>query len=255
MSREKYEDHYVEFLLGTLEDRLQQELEGHLETCAECRQSLSELEDTLHSLPLVLPQTPPPAHVKDRILEQVKSRTLETKIPSSAGSFWRTAAIAASIAAIVLGGLLIRLEQESQRKDSTIATLQRESEQLRGTNQGLNQRINQLTQPSLRYLNLAGLENYEEVAGSAFIDPDNTSASVFLHNLPSLEPNQYFQLWVIEEDEPPYPSNLFQTADVITALDVALPIEADRVIALAVTIEPAGGSPQPTGPMIAAGNL
>ena len=152
MSKEKFGEQYIEFLLGTLEEGPRQELEEHLTKCPECRQNLYELRETLHSIPLALPENPPPAHLKKRIMEEITSTMPREKTKSPAILPWRAWAIAASIAAVVLAGFVIRLQREGQLKDRTIATLEREAEQLRSTNQGMNRRINELTQPALRYL-------------------------------------------------------------------------------------------------------
>ena len=255
MSKEKFGEQYIEFLLGTLEKEPRQELEEHVTQCPECRQNLYELRETLHSLPQGLPENPPPAHLKKRIMEDIVSAMAKEKTKSFPALSWRAWAIAASIAAVVLGGFVIRLHREGQLKDLTIATLQRETEQLRSTNQGMNRKINELTQPALRYLNLTGLTGYEDASGSAFVNPEADRASLFLRNLPSIEEDKDFQLWVIERDQAPYPSNVFQTAGATTELEVELPIGAERVMALAVTIEPRDGSPQPTGPMIVLGTF
>ena len=51
MSKEKFGEQYIEFLLGTLEEEPRLELEEHVTQCPECRQNLYELRETLHSLP------------------------------------------------------------------------------------------------------------------------------------------------------------------------------------------------------------
>ncbi len=73
----------------------------------------------------------------------------------------------------------------------------------------------------------------------------------FLRNLPQLPSDRLYQLWVIEGDQPPYPSEIFARSEPVTELSAELPIAADQVASLAVSIEPRGGSASPTGPIVA----
>lgn len=251
MSRAQFQEYYFEYLLGTLEDSHRLRLEGHLKECAECRQTLAELREAFHSLPTALEERRPPAHLKERILDQIGSEPRQ----ESAWPWWREWAIAASIVAAILSFVAVRLYRETRLKDQTIASLQQETTDLRRSNQDLTGTIHQLTQPGLRFVNLAGLAGYESVSGSAFVNADATTARVFLHSLPEIAPEKAFQLWVIEPGKNPHPSNVFKLQGPVTELEVSLPSEAQQLAALAVTIEPGQGSPQPTGPMVVLGRF
>ena len=52
--------------------------------------------------------------------------------------------------------------------------------------------------------------------------------SLFFHQLPAIEANQDFQLWVIEEGQPPHPSATFVGTGPVTEVEVDLPIAADH---------------------------
>ncbi len=264
MSEKIFGEHYVDYILGSLEPRKMAELSKHLDGCPECRRNLAELEETLHSLPLALePQAPPP-ELKERILREIQDRPVvapfqkppeKTSRPAPSTNLWRVWAIAASILAVVGLAVSFQLYQSGQTKNANLASLRSEVEQLRQSNLGLQLKVRDLVGPDVRYLNLAGLKGFEGVSGSAFVRPDNAAASVFFHSLPALQTNQAYQLWVIEPGNPPHPSNVFQSSGEITEVDVQLPIAGDQVAALAITIEPSGGSPQPTGSMVALGQF
>ena len=136
-----------------------------------------------------------------------------------------------------------------------ISSLASEVEALRSLNLGLGTRIEQLSDPRTRFLALAGLTGFEGASGSAFLFPAAGKARLYLHDLPALAANQDLQLWVIEEGQAPYPSEVFKPAPGVTEFEIDLPLPADRVQVLAVTIEPAGGSAGPTGAMVLAGRI
>ena len=77
--------------------------------------------------------------------------------------------------------------------------------------------------------------------------PRKSELLSFLHNLPALSDDQDFQLWVIEKDKAPHPSTVFQSLGQVTELQVKFPAGVVALQAFALTIEPKGGSPQPTG--------
>ncbi len=79
---------------------------------------------------------------------------------------------------------------------------------------------------------------------------EGDGAVLMAEDMPPLPEGQTYQIWVIEDDTPE-PSGLFEPADGPVAAVVESPLEgADAV---AVTVEPEGGSPQPTSdPMLVA---
>ncbi len=252
MTEQRFGEHYVEYFLGTLVEPQAREFEDHLVECLECREKLAELEEILHSLPHALPRSTPPPSVKEGLFEEISKthRPVEHR-----GSWWRPAAIAASILLVLGAAALVRFYQTSYQKDLTISSLQAEIERLRIANRGLNIKVNELARPDLKFVNLVGLTDYESVAGSVFVQTEEERATVFLHNLPTLSDEQDFQLWVIEKDKAPHASTVFQGLGQVTELQLNLPAGVVALEAFALTIEPKGGSPQPTGSMVVLGRL
>ena len=73
-------------------------------------------------------------------------------------------------------------------------------------------------------------------------------------DLPVLDEGRVYELWILREDGPA-PAGLFRP-DADGAVEVVL--DLDDVVGsggLAVSDEPAGGSPSPTGPILAEGEL
>ncbi len=69
-------------------------------------------------------------------------------------------------------------------------------------------------------------------------------------DMPSVPENKTFQIWVIENGVPK-PGGLFETGEEWVVTSVETPLDGADIIA--VTVEPEGGSPQPTtDPMLTA---
>jgi hypothetical protein len=108
--------------------------------------------------------------------------------------------------------------------------------------------------PHVRVIPLAGTERATQAGGLALFDPRGKRAWVYAFDLPELSAGMVYQVWAI--DERPASLGLF-------TLDLGgkgrLMIREARRLAkstqLAVTIEPAGGQPQPTGAMYLLGRV
>jgi anti-sigma-K factor RskA len=75
-------------------------------------------------------------------------------------------------------------------------------------------------------------------------------------NLPATQTGQVYQLWVIPPGGAPIDAGLLELQPDGRALTLARSGTSERVGTVAITLEPAGGSPVPTlSNMVAAGNL
>jgi anti-sigma-K factor RskA len=80
--------------------------------------------------------------------------------------------------------------------------------------------------------------------GRVFVSPEKGVVFIAAH-LPSLASNRTFELWVIPTQGNPIPAGLFRGEADASAVYVRQgPVT--NAAAMAVTVEPVGGSPQPT---------
>lgn len=100
---------------------------------------------------------------------------------------------------------------------------------------------------------LTGTDQVPGARGILVQDPRDQQPILVVYGLPELPPRQSYQAWVIVGGTPtgagllePGPEGQY-----LTRLQQPL-VNVDTV---ALTIEPAGGSPAPTGPIVVAGNL
>ena len=80
-------------------------------------------------------------------------------------------------------------------------------------------------------------------------DTDKQQWVIYFYDLPGLPPDKDYQLWYITTGQEKLSASLFQPgAGGKGELKVTVPADvAPRLAATAVTLEPKGGSPQPTG--------
>jgi Anti-sigma-K factor rskA. len=108
--------------------------------------------------------------------------------------------------------------------------------------------INTMSEPGVRFVPLKGLEPAPAAIAYSLV-VENAKVLVVASNLPALKPAKRYQLWLLRRDDPKVVSGgVFAPDDndraVIEFSDGEL---INNISALAVTVEPAGGSSLPTG--------
>lgn len=172
-------------------------------------------------------------------------------------------ALAASFAVAAIVGLLFwrnaKLERDALKNQ--IATTQSQSEQLRNQITQENDkvfelaRINQaLRSPNSRVIELAGQEVAPTSTANIYWDT-SSNQWVVAANLPPAPEGKVYQLWFVTPDAK-ISAGLLKTNDKghgFSVIDV--PKDVTNVAAAAITLEPAGGSAQPTMPIYTVGKV
>jgi hypothetical protein len=91
-----------------------------------------------------------------------------------------------------------------------------------------------------------------DVTGSLIVNGEKNSAILILSNLPELEQGKTYQIWLIQPNNGRVNAGLFDAnrADGITIASLNSSDSFQAYIGIGITIEPAGGSDQPTGPKV-----
>jgi anti-sigma-K factor RskA len=103
----------------------------------------------------------------------------------------------------------------------------------------------------------ASLAPQEGRAGSArvVVDPASGEAALVVAELAPLAAGQVYELWALRGEAPPEPAGLFAAPANPASVRVPRLPDPTAVTAFAVSIEPDGGSPQPTGPIVLVGQV
>lgn len=103
-----------------------------------------------------------------------------------------------------------------------------------------------------RVVPLAGTESAPEARGTFYQKGDE--GILVMAGLAALPDDQTYQLWLIPGDGAPVPSGFLAVAEGVRARQtITIPGDALAYAAVGISIEPAGGSPAPTGPIVALG--
>lgn len=141
-----------------------------------------------------------------------------------------------------------------------IAQLESEVDSLVQVNQQLEAQLandrNQLAifAGAERVVALAGTPDAPDASGTFYTGGD--SGLLVLRGLPPLPADQTYELWLIPDEGAPVPAGLVQVGEGAThTFPIALSGQPTDYAAVGLSIEPAGGSPAPTGPIVLLGSV
>jgi anti-sigma-K factor RskA len=251
------------YALGALEGEELLELEEHLAGgCEECGRQLALWQGDLEDLAAAVPPVEPSEITRARVLRLAGAAPAAAAGAPRRTSSWRMAAAAAALLALALWGLLgqVRMEREVQSLESARERLRRQVEVLSrqvGTMRTevlqAKQDLQVLAGPGVQAVTLAGLGPTPDAKGRTYVNPSTHDALFYAFDLPALPADKTYQLWFIADGKP-VPAGVFAVDPRGTAsLRVQRVADVGKIQAWAVTVEPRGGMPQPTGAMVLKG--
>ena len=263
----RYEEMLPSYVLGALDEPERTELEEHLAVCASCRDDLARWQGDLSTVAErvagELPAVAPSEHTRARVLAQTRQTAASTShTPAARPLLWGT--LAASLLAVVLSlaALSGRLVQEPptqtagetdrlrvERLEDELARASAEVRALRAQVERLTLAVRTLGAPAGRSYVLAGLGGAAEAGGATFVDPDSGRATFTAFGLPPAPAGKTYQLWWIADGQP-VSAGVFEVDEAGTGGLTLDQVPEQPVDLWAVTVEPAGGVPQPTGEMV-----
>jgi anti-sigma-K factor RskA len=246
-----------EYVLGTLASADIESVEEHLESgCKECQARLAELGEIVAAIADIVPQQQPSADLKGRILASLASQdsTHSRSQPSRHGSnIVRVLAIISTAAAILLAvwswklsDQLAGLEDLLEQSESHVSRLEMELDAYMDA-------TSLLATPGMQFIDLAGVAPNEQAFGKVVLEADSGQAVVYMYELPPTPEGMTYQLWMMR-DGVPTSAGTFTVAEDGSAKLMLDPMpDMGAFASFDVTIEPAGGMPEPTGMMYLTG--
>ncbi len=222
------------YALGALDDVEAQEVKKHLGGCPACRRELMLYEDVAGELARAAPRSAPPADLKQKVLGEISQTTVPDG--SAAPSWWENWLLALQrfftgpvwqpallLLIVILGvGNLVLWQRVQRTQDAT----------------------------PFRTVRMAGTENAAAATGVIIISEDGAHGALIVQELPELSEEQEYQLWLIDDGERTDGGTFSVDEDGYDSHYVSSPQPLSDYDDFGVTIEPAGGSPGPTGPQV-----
>jgi anti-sigma-K factor RskA len=259
------------YVIGALDEKTANELEASLHSITLDQQRVvARWRDVAALLPQALPFETPPDHLKERLLKRIAEEPQQTPIEiaveeSSLGEMAgrsernalplvqprraesRTARwvlMAATALLAFTAGYLFKQNADLDRERYALA---RERDDLSKKMAEWRGQVDDIVSPRTRIIMMAGDETPQANAKVVW-DTKAQQWSIYIFDLPAPPSDKDYQLWYVTKGEK-ISAAVFRTDEQgRTVLKLTLPPEAlAGLAATAVTLEPRGGSPQPTG--------
>jgi hypothetical protein len=284
VTHEELREHLEAWAIGALRVPEAQEVERHLLTCQAC----SEIARGLSLVPLALqahrPVDMPSPFARTRLLSTIqaaatpgtpgstvlegtadKQRSLSTvgsaKAKGAGVGAWLAMAAALVLAAFLgwdgvrLRGRIAELTSELAQARAAVAATESRMAMLQRSADRNQSALAVLTAPDVARIDLAGQPDAPQASGRAYWS--RARGMVFsAAALPPPPSGRTYQVWVVTSAAAPISAGLIEpdSGGHVSAV-FATPPDIPQPIAVAVTLEPAGGVPAPTGPKVLVGTV
>lgn len=265
----RHEELLPAYALGALDGEELRELEAHVAAgCAECDRQLQLWQGDLEELAVSVAPVTPSDTTRQRVLKLAGNSApaapaTPVASPVRPGLIQRWTVIAAAAALLIAlgqgirqGQLVSNLERLGAERDRLAKQVEGLDQQLRAARsetQRMAEALAIITAPGGQAVQLAGLDPSPGASGNTFIDGQRGRAVFYARNLPALQPDRTYQLWWIEDGKPVSAGTFDVDEDGTGIVRVERLAPSGQIQAWAVTVEPEGGVPQPTGAMVLKG--
>jgi anti-sigma-K factor RskA len=250
MTHDQLIDSAASYALGALDAGEQEEFETHLRGCAECTRAVDQHREVMGLLAYAAAPVRPanPDALRDRVLRDVRAASAavvpisRARAARGAGSTGWWIAIAASIVVAAVGLTAYGSERSKLiRAETDLAAARADIARMDST-------VAAFLGPEVHVVSLS--EPQRKPAVRVFWNHTRNVFIVTAFELPPAPPGKTYQLWAMPKGKTPSSMGTFQTdanGRATRVLAVASAItDAGFIDDCGLTLEPAGGSPQPT---------
>lgn len=236
MPKEHIIEQLPDYALGILSAEENRHIERHVDTCALCQRELTTFEAIAGELAFAVPAVEPSTGLEARLMDAAARTPQQSATPGR--SWWETlkALFAHPVPAWSLGAVAVTLIAilfavwSSQPSAPTIPD-------------------------GIQTIAMVGTTAAPEASGLLVIDPTSNKGTLIVEDLPALDSEHQYQLWVIR-DGTRISGAIFSVDETgYSTIEVTSPRPLSEYSAFGITIEPFGGSPGPTGDKVLGGSL
>jgi anti-sigma-K factor RskA len=254
------EEDFDLFALGALEGDERDAIASHLGTCASCERRLAEARGRLALLALATPPVSPSPAVKSRLMSRVRAeKQAATRAAAVSrdnemeggffGRWWSAVLVPVGVALAIAS---VVLWAENRRLDHQLAALHADMQQQQQQLHEAREVADLIAARDTMIVPLAAQPGMPEGAAHVLYNV-KTGMLMYEGHLDANPQGKVYQLWLVPQQGNPISAGVFNAA--VSQADHFLmnlpPGTAPK--AFAVTLEPAGGRPQPTGPKVLVG--
>ena len=261
MDVERIEELLPFYALDALSDEERELVEAYLAEHPEVREQMGELQSAAEALPYAVTPVEPQRRIKDALMARVavsqRSGASEQKQASRPrerrwANLFPALSFAVAIVAVIWVVILnIQLSQLRHQVSSLSEALVAQSNSI----EQINAKLPQTPVSAVVTISLKGTDARPQAHGELIADPQSASAVMVVTGLGQLEAGKTYQVWLIDAAGPKNAGLLTVDANGQAVLIVTSDTTIGSFNALGISVEPEGGSPQPTGDIVVLSDL
>jgi anti-sigma-K factor RskA len=238
MSMMHVTDSIPAYALDILDEAEKQGVASHLDRCLQCQQELRAYRAVVEKLPDSVPLLEPPLRLRAAILQKAAAQHEQSRSQQSAWWTWLTRPLKPAVALVglflivALAGLNVVQWQQFSHPVPTPTSIAGDFHLVRMTSAQNN-----------------------DASGLLVINEAGNYGTLVVDGLVNLGESQQYQLWLVKDGKRTSGGvfSVYKSGYAVIKIDSQLPLIQYQ--SFGVTIEPAGGSPGPTGPKVLGSNL
>lgn len=252
---------YDLYALGALRGEECAAIESHVASCPECAHKLAEARGRIALLALAADPLEPSPGVKEALMRQLNASAegpiARVYVPEPRRSsffsaawwtaVWAPAAVALALVTIFLWVQTVKLSDQLSNQHAAVIKLQSQIEQTQTL-------VDLFAARDSVHVSLSPSREARGATGNVLYNA-RLGKILFADTLNAPPPNKSYQLWLVPTTGDPISAAVLNTSTTPGEQLIATVPPGTTPKAFAVTIEPQGGSPQPTGPKVLIGAL
>jgi anti-sigma-K factor RskA len=249
------------YALDALTDEERELVDSYLAGNSEARMEAEEMMKTVSSLPNDLPPVEPSNRTKQALMARIAaderarasklskaSRPRVTRWENIFQAFSMGVAVVAIAWAVILNVQLSKLQDQVSSLNDALVSQANSLEQI-------NAKIPQAPASGVMTVSLSGTTSRPDAHGQLIADPNSSSGILVIAGLASLEPGKTYQVWLINASVPVSAGLLTVDANGQGVFILTADSAIGSFNSLGISIEPEGGSEQPTGEIVVFSDL
>lgn len=248
------------YVLGALDADERRAVDSHIANCFECAAKLAEAHGRVAMLALSAPRVEPPPAVKARLMQQIRAAGAaaapapqrESQRPRRVVSSWWAGVLVPAGIALAIATIL--LWHENRQLDRQLASLHAAIAQQQGQVEENREMAELASAPDTMVIPLAPQPGMP--TGQARVVCSSHMGMLYYDgDLDPAPANKSYQLWLIPDHGDPINAGVFNPVAGRDSTWMSKFPQGTLPKAFAVTLEPAGGMPHPTGPKVLVGPI
>jgi anti-sigma-K factor RskA len=245
------------YALGTLEGDDRRALESHVVTCGDCARKLAEARGRIALLAFAAPRSEPSPAVKDRLLRaargaaarEARQQGRAVPEPERAPTWWTWSLAAAALVLAVASIVLWNQNKQLDRQLADMRIMMDDQQKQLDYARTVAHLIEAKDTITVALAPMSGMQR-----GAAHVMYNSKMGMLMYDGWIDPPPeDKSYQLWIVPMDGAPISAGVFNpvtndSAHWMTKTPIGVTVKA-----FAVTLEPAGGAPEPSGPKILVG--